>query len=62
MLFAVVCVIVAVFVSAIPEFETVTVVVSTQPTDQTVNETQTATFNTLGDVMSILGATTNLCA
>ena len=32
------------------QVETVTVVVSTQPTPQTVNETQTATFTCLGDV------------
>ena len=31
------------------QVETVTVVVSTQPTDQTVNESSTATFTTLGD-------------
>ena len=38
------------------QIETVTVVVSTQPTDQTVNETATATFTTLGGVtMSPVG-------
>ena len=38
------------------QIETVTVVVSSQPTPQTVNETQTATFTTLGGVtMSPVG-------
>ncbi len=36
--------------AAVLQIETVTVVVSTQPTDQTVDETQTATFTCLGGV------------